>query len=204
MPLPFPLFGRAKAPGPIEWLLVGLGNPGPKYALSRHNVGFHVVDKLAAAEGLTFDERRHGALLARGTVAGAAVALVKPQTFMNHSGKAVAPLARFYKVPPPNILVIVDDVDLNPAQLRVRRQGGSGGHKGMTSLIEHLGSNQFPRLRIGIGRPPGRIPVEAFVLQKFTPAEWEAMDVTCHTALDAVRAVLQHGVEYAMNNFNTK
>jgi len=202
MPLPFPLFGRSRAAGPIEWLLVGLGNPGPKYARTRHNVGFHIVDRLAQAEGLTFDQRRYDALLARGRIEGVAVALVKPQTYMNLSGRAVAPLARFYKIPPQNLLVIYDDIDLPPARLRLRLKGGAGGHKGMTSLIEQLGTRDFPRLRVGIGRPAGRLPVEAYVLQPFTPAEWEAMEVTYQTALDALRDALRHGVEHAMNRYN--
>lgn len=202
MGLSFPLFGRPKATGPIEWLLVGLGNPGKKYEATRHNVGFHILDRLAESEGLHFDESRHNALLARGCIVDISVALVKPQTYMNLSGRAVGPIARFYKVPIEYILVIYDDLDLQMARLRLRPQGGSGGHKGITSIIQHLGSQAFPRMRIGIGRPPGQMSAEAYVLQKFTDDEWAAMDQTYQKGLEAIRAVLAHGLEYAMNNFN--
>jgi len=199
---PIPVFGRANPTGPINWLVVGLGNPGSQYAQTRHNVGFHIIDRLAQAEGLVFDQKKSKALLARGRIDGVSVALIKPQTYMNLSGQAVAPLARFYKIPPERILVIYDDLDLPTAHLRLRMKGGPGGHKGMRSIIEHLGSKAFPRLRVGIGRPPGKMSAEAYVLQKFSTAEWEQMAISYHTALDAVRAVVAHGIEYAMNNFN--
>lgn len=210
MPISFPLFGRSASSGPfdklrtgpIEWLLAGLGNPGQKYAKTRHNVGFHILDRLARAEGLTFDERRNKAIIARGKIEGASVALVKPQTYMNLSGQAIAPIARFYKIPPERILVIYDDLDLPLAQLRIRQKGGAGGHKGMISITQQLGSKDFPRIRIGIGRPPGRMPVEAYVLQKFTPDQWAEIEVTYQKTLDAIRDLVTHGVEYAMNNYN--
>jgi len=196
------LFGRSNSAGPIAWLIVGLGNPGRKYETTRHNAGFHVVDLLAAESNLSFDERRNKALLARGCLADQSVALVKPQTFMNLSGEAVGPLARFYKVPVERIVVIYDDLDLPTAQLRLRPKGGSGGHKGMTSIIQHLGSREFSRLRIGIGRPPGRMPVEAYVLQKFSEAEWAEMEQTYRLAVQAIHALLSDGLEAAMNQFN--
>ena len=186
----------------MNWLLAGLGNPGQKYAQTRHNVGFHILNRLAQSEGFTFDERRNKAVIARGKIEDAPVTLVKPQTYMNLSGQAVAPIARFYKIPPERILVIYDDIDLPLAHLRIRQKGGAGGHKGMTSIIQQLGGQTFPRLRIGIGRPPGRMPVEAYVLQKFTPDQWTEMEVTYHIALDAIRDLLAHGVEYAMNTYN--
>ena len=200
--MPCPLFGSAGPTGPVEWMLVGLGNPGPKYAQSRHNVGFHIIDRLAQSEELRFSQRQSKALIARGRIEGVSVALVKPQTFMNLSGQAVGPLARFYKIPADHLLVIYDDLDLNLAQFRMRMQGSAGGHKGMTSIINHLGKQDFPRIRIGIGRPPGQMPVEAYVLQKFSDEEWEAMGVTYRHAMDAIRALLAQGLAYAMNNFN--
>ncbi len=200
--MPIPLFGRAKSGGPIDWLIVGLGNPGKKYSQTRHNVGFHIVDRLATLENLNFDKRQSKALLARGRVEGVSIALVKPQTFMNLSGEAVAPLARFYKIDPARILVIYDDLDLPNAQLRLRMKGGAGGHKGMKSIIQHLGTQDFPRMRIGIGRPPGRMPVEAYVLQNFSAAQNEEMAVTREQAINAIRAILTQGIEFAMNNFN--
>lgn len=201
MPLSVPLFGRPKA-GSVDWLIVGLGNPGKKYEATRHNAGFHVLDRLAKAENLTFDKSRSKALLARGEVASYRVALVKPQTYMNLSGEAVGPVTRFYKVPLEQVLVIYDDIDLPLAQLRLRPKGGSGGHKGLTSLIQHLGSQNFPRMRLGIGRPSGQMPVEAYVLQRFSDVEWQAITQTYQTAVEAIRALLTGGLDYAMNQFN--
>ena len=201
MPLSVPLFGRPQA-GSVDWLIVGLGNPGKKYEATRHNAGFHVLDRLAKAENLTFDESRSKALLARGEVASYRVALVKPQTYMNLSGEAVGPVTRFYKVPLEQVLVIYDDIDLPLAQLRLRPKGGSGGHKGLTSLIQHLGSQNFPRMRLGIGRPSGQMPVEAYVLQRFSDVEWQAITQTYQTAVEAIRALLTGGLDYAMNQFN--
>src|SRR5262245_39042257 len=191
MPLSFPLFGvsqKDKATGPVAWLIVGLGNPGEKYADTRHNAGWRVLDTLVQAnDGFRFDERRSKALIARGELAGVKVALIKPQTFMNLSGEAVAPVAHFYKVPPERILVVFDDLDLPVAKLRLRAKGGAGGHKGMRSLIQHLGTEEFPRIRLGIGRPPGQMPVEAYVLQKFKPEEWYLMAATYEGAAEAVK-----------------
>ncbi|MFQ5613379.1 MAG: aminoacyl-tRNA hydrolase, partial [Anaerolineae bacterium] len=194
MPLSFPLFGRSKKkPGPVRWLVVGLGNPGRKYAGTRHNAGFHVLDRLAAAEDLRFDERRNKALLARGRISGVGVALVKPQTYMNLSGEAVGPLARFYKVPPERILVIFDDLDLPLAAMKLRLKGGSGGHNGLESVIAHLGTKDFPRLRLGVGRPPGRMPPKAYLLQPFSDEQWSQMVETYDQAVEAVRAALAEG-----------
>jgi len=151
----------------IERLIVGLGNPGRKYADNRHNVGFQCLDRLAEAWGLSFSRQKHKALLAQGQIAGLKVILAKPHTFMNLSGEAMERMARFYKVPPENILVIYDDLDLPVGRIRLRPEGGSGGHKGMQSIIEHLGSNGFPRLRVGIGRPTHGDPVD-YVLGDFT------------------------------------
>jgi PTH1 family peptidyl-tRNA hydrolase len=208
MPVSFPLFGRpskTKASGPIEWLIVGLGNPGQKYIDTRHNAGWHLLDKIGRDyPNFRFDENRQKALIARGELAGLQVALVKPQTFMNLSGEAVGSIARFYKVAPEHILVAFDDVDLPLATLRLRPKGGAGGHRGMRSLIQHLGTEEFPRLRLGIGRPPGQMPVEAFVLQKFKPDEWKAMLAAYERGVEAVKAILTGGLDYAMNQFNMK
>lgn len=203
MPLSFPLFGRSqKASGPVEWLIVGLGNPGRRYAETRHNAGFHVVDRLAVLENLAFDERRNKALLARGRIEGAGVALVKPQTYMNLSGQAVAPLARFYKVPPERILVIYDDLDLPLGVMKLRIKGGSAGHNGMESVIAQLGTKEFPRLRLGIDRPPGRMAGKDYVLQRYTEAQWQTATEMYERAVEAVRAMLREGLDRAMNQFN--
>ena len=202
----FPFLGsqeKGKAVGPISWLIVGLGNPGQKYLETRHNAGWHLLDTIVKDNSqFRFDEKRSKALIARGELAGTKVALVKPQTYMNLSGEAVGPVARFYKIPPERILVAFDDLDLPVATLRLRPKGGAGGHKGMRSLIQHLGTEEFPRLRLGIGRPPGRMPVEAYVLQKFKSDEWQEMLVTYEQGVAAVEAVLSEGIDRAMNRFN--
>lgn len=201
MPLSFPLFRPSKS-GPVEWLVVGLGNPGKKYQQTRHNAGWHLLEELAARYNFQFDQSRSKGLIARGELAGVKVALVKPQTYMNLSGEAVGPIARFFKIPADRILVAFDDIDLPLATLRLRPKGGAGGHKGMRSIIQHLGTNDFPRIRLGIGRPFGPMPVEAYVLQKFSADEWQAMSVTYSQAVDAAKTVVSQGINTAMNLFN--
>ena len=205
----FPIFGRGQkkenAAGPIEWLIVGLGNPGQKYLKTRHNAGWHVLDTVVRRYGhFRFDDKQSKALIARGEWAGVKVALIKPQTYMNLSGEAVAPIARFYKVPSERILVAFDEADLPTATLRLRPKGGPGGHNGLRSIIQHLGTPEFPRLRLGVGRPPGQMPMEAYLLQNFKPDEWEAMLVAYEQAVDAIEVVLTEGIEQAMNRFNVK
>jgi PTH1 family peptidyl-tRNA hydrolase len=191
---------RRGEPG-IARLVVGLGNPGRRYASHRHNVGFQCLDRLARAWGLSFSRRKHKALLAEGGIAGLKVILAKPQTFMNLSGEAVGRLARFYKVPPESILVIYDDLDLPVGKIRLRPEGGSGGHKGMKSIIEHLGSDAFPRLRVGIGRPTHGDPVD-YVLSDFAPDERMAIEDAYERAVSAVELWLAEGIEAAMNRYN--
>ena len=183
-------------------LIAGLGNPGPRYAANRHNVGFRCVERLAALHGLTFDKRQKQALVTLGTVHEQRIILAKPQTFMNESGRVVVPLARFYKVPPERLLVVYDDLDLPQGTMRLRPEGGSGGHKGMHSIIEHLGSQSFPRLRIGIGRPPGRMDPADYVLQDFSEEEALLLEETLERAVAAIEAWLCDGVETAMSRYN--
>lgn len=206
MPISFPMFGRpkqAKPSGPVEWLIVGLGNPGQKYLETRHNAGWHLLDTIVRRHShLRFDEKRNKGLLARGEIAGVTVGLLKPQTYMNLSGEAVGPVARFYKVPPERILVAFDDLDLPLADLRLRLKGGAGGHNGMSSVIQHLGTKDFPRIRLGIGRPTSQMPPKAYVLQPFKKDEWKAMLATYERAAEAVEAVLTDGMDKAMNQFN--
>ncbi|MBC7226442.1 MAG: aminoacyl-tRNA hydrolase [Thermoflexales bacterium] len=184
------------------YLIVGLGNPGVRYARNRHNVGARCVSRLAATHGLEFSRRQKNARVARGTIGGEDVVLAIPQTFMNESGRAVAPLARFYQVPPERLLVIYDDLDLPPGSLRIRPEGGSGGHRGMRSVIEHLGTQAFPRLRIGIGRPPGQMDPADYVLQDFTPDEEGVIAETIERAIAAIQTWLTEGLEKAMSLYN--
>jgi PTH1 family peptidyl-tRNA hydrolase len=182
-------------------LIVGLGNPGPKYAANRHNAGFRCVERLGSALGVDF-KRQKRAHVALGDFHGRRIVLAKPQTFMNESGQAVVPLAHFYKVPIERLLIVYDDLDLQPGTLRLRPGGGSGGHKGMRSIIEHLGAQDFTRLRIGIGRPPGRMDPAAYVLQDFTTDEELVLQETLDRALSAIETWLCEGIEAAMNRSN--
>ncbi|UCC64699.1 MAG: aminoacyl-tRNA hydrolase [Anaerolineae bacterium] len=184
-----------------RYLVVGLGNPGCKYARNRHNVGFVTVDRLAQRHGLTFARQKGRAKIVEGAIAGQRTVLAKPQTYMNLSGESVARLARFFKIPSEHMLVVYDDLDLPLARLRLRPDGGSGGHKGLKSIIERLGTQAFPRLRIGIGRPVHGDPVD-YVVQDFTADEWIDMDVALDRAVTAVEHWLAHGVDAAMNVFN--
>jgi PTH1 family peptidyl-tRNA hydrolase len=208
MPLSFPLFGgskKEKAPGPVEWLIVGLGNPGRKYERNRHNAGWHVLDTIVRDHPqFRFDEKRSKGLLARGVLGGDQIVLLKPQTYMNLSGESVGAVARFYKIPPERILVIYDELDIPLATLRLRKQGGAGGHNGMRSIIQHLGTKEFPRIRVGIGRPPGRMPSQAFLLQNFKSNEWELMLPIYERAVKAVEAIVSEGMDIAMNQFNVQ
>jgi PTH1 family peptidyl-tRNA hydrolase len=183
-------------------MIVGLGNPGRKYAGNRHNAGFQAVERLAAANDLSFDQRRNHAHLAHGHIEGVRVALVKPQTYMNLSGEAVGTLARFFKMQSEQVLIIFDDLDLPLGSLRLRQKGGAGGHKGVTNIITHLNTRDFPRIRIGIGRPPGRMRPEAYVLQDFRDDERPIIEHTYQQAVEAIYVVLCDGFEMAMNHFN--
>lgn len=187
------------------WLLiVGLGNPGRKYARNRHNAGFHCLDRLAEKCRMSFDTKRDKAEVAVGRVAGRRAVLVKPQTFMNDSGVSVGALARFYKVEPEQVLVVYDDLDLPQGTLRLRPHGSAGGHRGMLSIMQHLGTRDFARLRVGIGRPPGRMPPKAYVLQDFGADEWAEMVEVYDRAVAAIECFVVDGVKEAMNRFNAR
>ncbi len=182
-------------------LLVGLGNPGVRYALNRHNAGFLLLDRFAAAHQLSFARRRFNAQLAEGIVAGERVLLAKPQTFMNLSGNAVGKLASFYRIPTRDIIVCYDDLDLPFGRIRLRAQGSAGGHHGMESIIAALGTNDFARLRIGIGRPDSREDVN-HVLGNFSGDETRMLDETLARAREALETWLREGIVKAMNEFN--
>jgi PTH1 family peptidyl-tRNA hydrolase len=186
----------------LPYLIAGLGNPGRQYRYNRHNIGFMALDRLAARLGLTFSRLESKALLAKGTHQGRRVVLAKPQTYMNLSGKAVASLARFYKVPLVQLLVVYDDVDLPFGTLRLRPAGSSGGQRGMESIIENLGSQEFPRLRLGIGRPPGRMEAGDYVLEDFSRQEMEFLPGILDRAVDAIFTFFDEGLVTAMNRFN--
>jgi len=166
------------------FLIAGLGNPGPRYMHNRHNIGFQIVDALAHTHRLSFTRIEHRAQTANGTIGTRRVILAKPQTWMNESGKAVVPLSHFYKIDPARILVVYDDLDIPLGDLRYRPEGSSGGHKGVQSIMQLLGAQALPRLRVGIGRPPGQMDPAAYVLQDFSAAEthvvWEVQRLACN------------------------
>jgi PTH1 family peptidyl-tRNA hydrolase len=185
-----------------RYLIVGLGNPGREYEKTRHNIGFRCLDAIAAAHGLTFSRRQSKALVADGVIAGQKVLLARPQTFMNLSGEAVQGLLTFYKIPLSNLLVISDDMDIPVGMLRIREKGGAGGQKGLKSIAEHLGTQEFARLRFGIGRPPGRMDPAAYVLQDFDKSEAILLIETLDRVVKAVDVWLRFGLPIMMTRFN--
>ena len=183
-------------------LIIGLGNPGAGYRHNRHNIGFMLVDRVAERLGVKFSRLESKALLTKGEHHGRRVVLAKPQTFMNLSGQAVGRLSRAHHIPPERILVVYDDLDLPLGRLRLRREGSSGGHKGMRSIIESLGTQAFPRLRVGIDRPlSGGDPVD-YVLQPFAKDEQALVAETVARAVAAVECWLWEGIAAAMDRFN--
>jgi PTH1 family peptidyl-tRNA hydrolase len=188
---------------PEKYLLVGLGNPGREYRLNRHNVGFMLLDHLVERHRLLgFTKRQSKALVTTGNIAGAAVILAKPQTFMNLSGEAVGALVRFYDLPLERLIVCYDDVDLPLGTLRLRPEGGSAGHNGMKSIIAHLGTQAFPRLRLGVDRPPGKKNAAVHVLGDLKGEALEIMELALDKAADAVETFIKDGVVLAMSRFN--
>jgi len=183
--------------------IIGLGNPGPKYAETRHNVGFRVIDLLAARHQFPTPQRILQAIVGQGQIEDNKVALVKPLTFMNESGRAVARLCAHFDLTPSNLLVIYDDINIDLGMLRLRREGSSGGHKGMQSVIDHLATNQIPRLRLGIGRLPPEAEARGFVLSPFDPNEEEVAEELIHQATKVVEYLLTEGMEAAMSRFNS-
>lgn len=184
-------------------LIVGLGNPGREYAGNRHNVGFHIADRVVAAQQLSFSKVQHQAMIALGRLRDHRVVIAKPQTYMNDSGRAVSALLNFYKIPRERLIVIFDDLDLPFGTLRLRSDGGAGGHNGMRSIIGQLGTNQFARLRVGIGRPPGRMDPAAFVLQDFNRDEVLELPGVLDRAVKAVETFVVDNITTAMNQFNS-
>lgn len=185
------------------YLIAGLGNPGRRFENNRHNVGFMLLNRLATKLGGKFSQVESKALICKLSYKGERVILIKPQTYMNDSGKSVSSLVRFYRVPLENLLVAYDDVDLPLGTLRMRPGGGSGGQKGMQSIIECLGTDEFPRLRIGTGRPPGKQEAADYVLEDFPDNEAAIRDETLDRAVQAVLTFLDDGLDRAMNRYNT-
>ncbi len=187
---------------PVTYLIAGLGNPGREYRDTRHNVGFMLVDRLSERLKVSFTRMESKALVTKTEYEGRRLVIVKPQMYMNLSGQPIASLKRYYKITESNLLVVYDDVDLPLGSLRLRPAGGSAGQKGMMSIIDKLGSDAFPRLRIGIDRPPGRMDAADYVLQTFPKNDRDLLLATLDRAVEAVFCFVTQGLEMAMNKFN--
>src|SRR5450759_212547 len=184
------------------YLIVGLGNPGREYRQTRHNVGFMLLDRLTARLNVRFTRMQSKALVASANFEELKIILAKPQTFMNLSGQSVQGLLHFYKLPLENLLIAHDDLDLPLGTIRIRPDGRSAGQKGMTSTIDRLGTDEFPRLRLGIGRPPGQMQAPDYVLQDFSDADMVVISETLNRAVEAGLTWVTEGLDKAMNKFN--
>ncbi|GGH88022.1 PTH1 family peptidyl-tRNA hydrolase [Pullulanibacillus pueri] len=183
-------------------LIAGLGNPGSEYIHTRHNIGFEVVEKLAEEHRIPMNRSKFNALYGKGTIHGEEVLLVKPLTYMNLSGEAIGPMMSYFKIPIEDILIIYDDLDLAVGKLRLRLKGSAGGHNGMKSIIQHVGSTEFKRLRFGIGRPPGRQPVVDYVLKKFSKEEDPVVESVVEKAVKACEEWFKDPFDKVMNKYN--
>ena len=189
--------------GGVKWLVVFLGNPGPRYECTRHNAGFMAADALAKDKGISINRSRFKALTATVDMGGESVLLMKPQTYMNLSGEAVIQAVKFYKIAPENVIVVSDEMSLPIGKLRIRTKGSAGGHNGLKNIIAHLGTDSFPRIRIGVGAPPHPdYDVADWVLSVFRNKDAEEMADAAKRAAEAVECYVLHGPERAMNRFN--
>lgn len=187
----------------VSWLLVGLGNPGSKYESTRHNMGFLAVDGLARRKGFRFNKLRFRAWTAEWMVNGEKVLVMKPQTYMNLSGESVGEAARFYKIPADHVLVISDDVSLPAGKLRIRGGGSAGGHNGLKNIIQHLGTDRFPRIKVGVGSPrPGEHDMVDWVMGKPMGEDRTAVEDALDRAGEAAKTLITEGIDRAMNRFN--
>ncbi len=187
------------------YIIVGLGNPGAQYDMTRHNIGFHTIDYIADKHNIKIKKLKFKSVYGEGVIAGEKVYLAKPQTYMNLSGESVAELARFYKVPPERVIVINDDISLETGRIRVRAKGSAGGHNGLKSIIYLLGSNEFPRVKMGVGAPKREGGGLAdYVLGRFAKDEIPVMEDAIIRACGAVEEIIKNGAESAMNKFNGK
>ncbi|MBS6396954.1 MAG: aminoacyl-tRNA hydrolase [Clostridiales bacterium] len=185
------------------YIIAGLGNPGRKYEKTRHNVGFQVIDRLAEKYHIDMNTKKHKAVCGTGVIEGMKVLLVKPQTYMNLSGESIREAADFYKIDPEEeLLVIYDDVSLKPGQLRIRKKGSAGGHNGIKSIIQHLGTQAFPRIKVGVGEKPEGYDLADYVLGHFSGEDEKEMREAYGRAAQAAAAILTEGPDRAMNEYN--
>lgn len=194
-----------KKPGGVNWLIVFLGNQGVKYEGTRHNAGFMTADVMAKNKGVAINRLRFKALTAQCTIGGESVLLMKPQTYMNLSGEAVEEAVRYYKIEPAHVLVVSDEMALPPGRIRIRTKGSAGGHNGLKNIIAHLGTEEFPRIRLGVGEPPHPdYDVKDWVLSTFKNQDAEDMARAAEHAAAAAECYITEGPEKAMNKFNNK
>jgi peptidyl-tRNA hydrolase, PTH1 family len=199
-----PLFRRAPAGGDERWIVFGLGNPGEKYARTRHNAGVLVIGDLLERTSSRLKSHKSGALIAEVQLAGERAVLARSTGYMNESGRPLAQLARFYKTPPERVIVVHDELDIPFGEVRLKFGGGTAGHNGLKSVGNHLSTKEFVRVRVGISRPKGQLDPVDYVLQGFSRAERAELPEIVQRAGDAVERVLEAGVERAMNEFNTR
>lgn len=186
------------------YLIAGLGNPTREYEKTRHNVGFEAIDILADKAGTTVTEKKHKALYGKGYIGGQKVILAKPQTYMNLSGESIREIADFYKIEPENIIILCDDINLSEGQLRIRLKGSAGGHNGLKNIISHLGTQEFPRIRIGVGEKPRGMDLADYVLGRFPKEQQAVMEDAYRDAAEAACMMIEDGADAAMNHYNRK
>ena len=186
------------------YLIAGLGNPTREYEKTRHNVGFEAIDILADKAGTTVTEKKHKALYGKGYIGGQKVILAKPQTYMNLSGESIREIADFYKIEPENIIILCDDINLSEGQLRIRLKGSAGGHNDLKNIISHLGTQEFPRIRIGVGEKPRGMDLADYVLGRFPKEQQAVMEEAYRDAAEAACMMIEDGADAAMNHYNRK
>lgn len=184
------------------YIIAGLGNPESKYDKTRHNIGFRLIDELAVRNGITFSDRKHNGLVGKGIISGEKVILLKPLTYMNLSGECVGPAADYYKVEPENVIILFDDISLDVGRIRIRKKGSAGGHNGIKSIIAHLGSENFPRLKFGVGHKPKEMDLADYVLGRFSSQDEATVSEGIKRACEAVECMIGEGCDAAMNKYN--
>ena len=185
------------------YLLVGLGNPGLQYAATRHNIGFEVVERFAYENNIKLNQNKHKAIIGTGIVKGKKVMLAQPQTYMNRSGESIRALMEFYKIELENLLVIYDDTSLDLGRIRIRKKGSAGGHNGIKNTILHLGTQEFPRVKVGVGEKPPGWNLADYVLARFNKDEMDSVIDLIKKSSDAVESFIDQGIEFVMNNYNS-
>ena len=186
------------------YLIAGLGNPTKTYEGTRHNVGFDMIDVLGNKFGIDVTTKKHKALVGRGIIEGMRVILAKPQTYMNLSGESIREIADFYKIEPENIIIKYDDISLDVGRLRIRKKGSAGGHNGIKNIIAHLGTQEFPRIKVGFGEKPEGWDLADYVLSKYSKEEQKALDEASEGVIGAVKLIVMDDIDGAMNQYNAK